>query len=249
MSKKKTQQQNSTTGFYGRLPKAVALDERYNDTDKYVFAALLSLANNVKNKGFHLFTTKLAKMLSISVRVLQYTVTRLATTVKLSNDFKQRPLVYLSYDAKKRRRVITLDNVDADAYVLIPHDVMKDASLSIPTKMFYGRAFVTRPGFVYERILDIADYTDYHKSSVYRHIHELTNAGYLKRDISADGYKFIAKDSYSESLQLKQKKTKDKVYYTGERANDKLSRAPPTKPVQHDPKADAAIHELYQRIK
>lgn len=225
MSKSETQKLNK--GLYARIPKSVALDNRYNDTDKYVFGILLSYANNVKNKGFKLYTSDMAKKINVSRRVLQYTINRLANLVKRTPDFSDGPLISIEYDSKSKRRIIFVNNFDKDAYILIPNEVVQDPFLSIQSKIFYGKAFVTRPGYRYDRISDIAEYTRYHRASVYRHINILISKGYIKRDISVDGYRYITLDSYSEQLNLKRKESKEKVWFVGERANQKIENAPP----------------------
>lgn len=217
----------SNSKFYIRIPKSVALDSRYNATDKYIFGALLSLAVNVKNKGFKLYTSDLSRKINVSKRVLQYTVNRLATLVDRNADFTDGPLITIEQDKKSRYRIIYVNNYDKDAYCLIPGEIVADQFLSIQSKIFYGQAFVTRPGFRYERIWDIAEHTNYHRASVYRHIQILIKTGYLMRDTSVDGYRFIARDSYSKQLEIRRNESKEKVWFVGERANQKIENAPP----------------------
>lgn len=230
--------------FFIKIPKSVATDRILNDTDCYVFGALNSYVNipTYKTNGIPLYTTKLAKRIGISVRVLLYTL----------KNISDHGLITLTYDAKIKRRRIFLRAHHDDAYVLIPHDVV-NRGISIPSKIFYGKAFAARNGYAYQSIKEIADYTGYHKSSVYRHISELVDFGLLKRDLSSM-YRWLPNDVYSVRKRAEKGKSKDKVYATGQKANQRLANAPPSfekdlTAINPDDQADMALDTIFKRIR
>lgn len=227
--------------FYIKIPKSVAIHSGLNDTDCYVFGALNSYANipSYKSKGIPLYTTKIADKLGIQVRVLLYTI----------NNLISQGLIRVSYDEKIKRRRIFLNVHHDDAYVLIPHEVVA-SDISIQSKIFYGKAFASRNGYAYENIRELAEYTDKHKSSVYRHVSLLEERGFLKRDKS-NLYRWLPNDAYSARKRVQKASTKDKVYSTGERASKRLAKAPPTNIQDHvmQDESDKALDEIYRSIR
>lgn len=239
MTSNSKEQLSEVKSIFIRIPKSVYDNEALNDTEKYLYGALLSLSKlfirTGTNTGIPIQTSKLSKMIKISVRTIQrYLIT--LSDKKL-----------LAIECINGQRRIFLWNMDEDAYCLIPDEMTKDPLISVPYKLSYGLAFVSMNGYTYQTFNELKTRLNLSTSSAYRHIHVLVHHKYLNRDISASGYRFLAMDTYSKAHREKQRLSPDKkVYKTGERATERIQKAPPIKP---DPEGDIILDRIWKAIK
>lgn len=245
---KQLEQLNNEKGFFSWLPEEIALSDNFNHTEKYVFAALLSLSNirgGLKN-GIRLRTKALANKIGISTRVLQYTIKSLSSKNAHLNDVYSGPLISVQKTNKKAyKQIIIMNYYDEDAYILIPTDII-NSNLSIPSKLFYGRAFAARPGFTYDTINDIADYTEYSDSSAYRHINILIKSGFINRDASdLTVHRYVTNDNHSNKRYNKSKRDKANARAKRIIESNRKNNAPPIKAPK---KPNPMLDEIWNQI-
>lgn len=230
-SSSKKEKQN----IFIRIPKSIYFNETLNDTEKYVYGALLSIHKLFWNRGIPVNTARLSKQINVSQRLIQMYIKSL----------KSKGL--LQTETMNGSRRIFLFNLDDDAYVLIPDEMVKDTRLSVPYKVSYGLAFVTMDGYTYSNFSELKNKLQLSASSVYRHLHILSSIGYIKRDISASGYRFLAMDHYSTSHREKKLlKPEVKIYKTGERASERTQKAPPR---SYPDDVDMILDKIWKQIR
>lgn len=231
-------------GFYIRIPKQVYDNKKLNDTEKYLFGAFLSLFNIPSNRknGIPVNVKMLAEAIKVSERLIYLYINSLA----------ENGVIAIEYHNGKRRIFITIN--DADAFVIIPTDIVSDGTLSPTYKISLGLAFVVRDGYTYNSIDEIADLMGLSRSSVYRHINLFIKYGYIKKDVSASGYRFLANNSYSkdtrdrkaENPHLVKAKQLDRLMKKKANAPNKIYIDP--KVAAQNRKADEAIEAIWNKI-
>lgn len=240
-SENSDKQLNQTKKIFIRIPKKVYLNQALNDTEKYLYGALLSLYKLFGARGIPVQTARLSKLIKVSQRLIQLYL----------NTLKEKKLLAIETVGGKRR--VFLWETDDDAYVLIPDDMVYDPRASVPYKVSYGLAFVSMNGYEYQSMEELSAKMQLSSSSVYRHINYLKELGYISKDISASGYRFLTHDAYSESQRIKQSKNPSKkIYNTGERQSKKLGNAPPVPTKEKTPEDDRAlmyIDKMFQSMK